>query len=204
MRFVSLFALALIATYGAAVLAADPVPDLYRRSYDQESLGNYSGALASMDEVKKASAPDYVFHLRCGWLLYLAGRFLDAAKEYAAAVELEPSSVEAKLGAMLPLMAARRWREAEEVADDVLALAPGDFNAQSRLAYIHYSQGRYAKAEAAYRKLVQAFPANVEMRAGLGWSLLKLNKAAQAREELKRVLRIAPDHSSAQRALAAL
>jgi len=119
-------------------------------------------------------------------------------------VELEPKAVEPRLGLMLPLMALRRWAEAEKAGQQVLGTAPGDFTAQSRIAFIHYSQGRFADAESWYRKALGGFPSNVEMRAGLGWSLLKLGNAAAARAEFERILVIAPDHASAKEGLAAV
>jgi tetratricopeptide (TPR) repeat protein len=184
-----------------AATAQDSAPDLYRRSYAAEAKGDIPSALAALDKV---SVHDYVFALRRGWLLYLAGRHSDSAAAYGEAIQLEPAAVEPRLGAMLPLMALRRWKEAEGHARDVLARAPGDFTAQSRLAFIDYTQGRYADAEAWYRKTLTAYPASVEMRAGLGWSLLKQNKLREAAAEFSKVLAVAPDHASAKEGRAAI
>lgn len=77
-------------------------------------------------------------------------------------------------------------------------MAPGDFTALSRTAYIHYVQGQYDKAKTEYRKALAAYPASVEMHAGLGGSLLKRGRYKEARAQFENVLAVAPDHASAK------
>ena len=55
-------------------------------------------------------------------------------------------------------------------------MAPGDFTALSRTAY----------------------PASVEMHAGLGGSLLKRGRYKEARAKFESVLAVAPDYASAK------
>jgi len=181
--------------------AAWASPEKWRASYACEARGDVACALTSLESLPAA---DYVVQLRRGWLLYLAERYSEAAAAYQSAAALEPKAIEPRLGLMLPLMALRRFVEAEKVGQEVLILAPSEFTATSRLAYIHYVQGRFAQAVTWYRKALAAYPSNVEMRAGLGWSLLKQNKVKEARVELERVLSFAPDHASAKEGLAML
>ena len=185
---------------GSAALASDAVPDLYRQSYAAEARGDYGGAIESMERLGAASGT-YVAQLRKGWLQYLAGRHAQAAEAYRRAAALEPASVEARLGGMLPLMALRRWKDAERIGEEVLALAPGDFTAVSRLAFIQYSQGQWAKAEPLYRRALAAWPSSAEMRTGLGWTLLKLGRFKEARDLFEAVLLYAPDQQSAREGL---
>jgi tetratricopeptide (TPR) repeat protein len=191
--------LTMVLAFPAASRAAEgnSVPELYRLSYAAEGRGDLPAAIQWMDEVARQGDASYVLHLRRGWLLHLARRPAESAASYAKAIELEPRAVEARLGAMVPLMAQRRWKEAEKQGLDVLSLAPGDFTAQSRVAFIQYTQGFFEKAEAAYRGALAAYPGNVEMRAGLAWSLLRQRRMPEARAEFEKVLRIAPDHPSA-------
>jgi tetratricopeptide (TPR) repeat protein len=193
--------LALVAT---AATADDSPPELYRRSYAAEAKGEYASALAAHEQVGLRGQRGYVYELRRGWLLYLAGRHADAAAAYDQAAQLEPTAVEPRLGAMLPLMAQRRWKEAQGRGQEVLVRAPGDLTAQSRLAWIQYVQGRYAEAETYYRKALAAYPANVDLRAGLGWSLLKQGRTRDAAAEFTAVLNVAPDQASAKEGRAAL
>ncbi|MDP1822586.1 MAG: tetratricopeptide repeat protein [Archangium sp.] len=182
---------------------AQTVPELYRQSYALEARGDPAGALKAMEAVV-ARTPDYVATLRRAWLLYLVGRYTDATVAYGKAIALEPKAVEPKLGAMLPAMALRRWKEAERLGTEVLSASPGEFLAVSRLAFIHFEQARWDKAEAFYRQALALFPANVEMQTGLAWTWLRQGKADEARAGFQRVLQVAPDSASAEEGLAQL
>lgn len=185
----------------AAPAFAQPTPELYRQSYALEARGDYRGALEAMESITQKS-PDYTAILRRGWLLYLAGRYTESFADYEKAVSLEPKAVEPRLGAMLPAMALRRWKEAEKLGLEVLAQAPGEYLALSRLAFIHFEQARYDKAESFYRQALALFPSNVEMRAGLAWTLLRQGKASEARAGFEAILRVAPDLATAKEGLA--
>ena len=180
--------------------ASDSAPDLYRQSYAAEGRGDYGSATEYLERLGPAGGT-YVAQLRKGWLHYLAGRHALAAEAYQRAMTLEPAAVEAHLGAMLPLMALRRWKDAERIGEEVLGMAPGDFTATSRLAFIQYSQGQWDRAEGLYRRALAAWPASAEMRTGLGWSLLKLGKFKEAREAFEAVLQFAPDQLAAREGL---
>lgn len=192
----------ILLSLSAATFAKDANPDadLYRQSYAAEAKGDYDEALALMEKVS-ASGGGYVLHLRKAWLLYLNGRHADSVAEYRKAAGAEPAAIEPLLGLMLPLMAERKWKQTIEAGLDVLKKAPGDFTAISRIAYARYQQGRFAEAEKWYRKALAGYPSNVEMRAGLGWCLLRLNRFDEAKREFRAVLSIAPDHTSSQEGL---
>lgn len=190
-----------LATLGiglATAARADEVPDLYRQSYALEAKGDYDGAIRRMNEVASRGGTDYVAVIRTGWLQYLAGRHAESETSYLKAIRLAPDAVEPRLGITLPLMALRRWKEAERFCNEVLKAAPGESVAQGRMAYIQYMLGAYEKAEAWYRQVLAAYPGNVEMRAGLAWTLLMLHRFQEARAEFDKVLAVAPDHASAR------
>lgn len=193
MRTVLLLA-ALLAT--PLALAQEGGPDLYRQSYAAEARGDRDLAYDLLLRLGPAGGT-YVAQLRKGWLHYLAGRHAQSAEAYLKAAALQPASVEARLGAMLPLMALRRWKDAERSGLEVLALAPNDFTALSRLAWVHYSQSRYAEAEPLYRRALAAYPASAEIGTGLAWTLLKLGRHKEAREAFEQVLAFAPDQPNA-------
>jgi len=185
----------LLATPGAAVAQGDGA-DLYRQSYAAEARGDYQLAHDVLTRLGPAGGT-YVAQLRKGWLHYLAGRHAPAAEAYLKAIALLPGAVEPRLGAMLPLMALRRWQDAQRIGEEALALAPNDFTALSRLAWIHYNQGRYAEAEPLYRRALAAYPASADVRTGHGWTLLKLGRFKEAREAFEAVLAYAPDQPNA-------
>lgn len=174
------------------------IPGLYQSSYALEAKNDNTGALTKAQEIVRRDPNDYVAQLRVGWLLYLNKQYPDSAAVYRIAVKLRPTAVEPKLGLMLPLMAASKNQEALTVADAVLAIDRGNFLARSRKAYLLYQLGRYAKAEVEYRGVLEQYPSNVEMMAGLGWSLLKQGRCPQARNVFSNLLHVAPQHASAR------
>ncbi len=183
-----------------AVGRAD-TPTQYQASYDAEAKGKYSDALEALELVAAGDRDGYVWHLRRGWLQYLAGQFGPSIDSYRMALEKAPRALEPQLGMLLPMLAARRFAEAEKVSVAILALDPHNSTALSKLAWARYSLGRYSDAAESYRKVLADYPSDVDMRAGLGWSLLKLGKSADAAAEFRAVLNVAPKHTSSKTGL---
>ena len=202
----ALFLIALLSLLHPFPAAANgnTVTELYQQSFSLETAGNYAGALDRMDAIAEKGETDYLLHLRRGWLLYLNGRYADSVDAYEAAVTLQPRSAEAMAGQTLPLMALRRWTDAEATCKKLLAVAPGNYLGMSRLAWAQFSAGKYAEAEAAYRNVLVQYPSDNDMRAGLGWSLLRQGKSSEARSAFKAVLRTVPGHVSAGQGITAL
>lgn len=190
------FAVALLAAaIGCGVAKADAdsgAGDAFQRSYDSEAVGKVDEAIAALDSLPAAERDGYVAELRRGWLFYKRGKYAEAVNAYAKAIAMAPSSIEARVGSLLPLMALRRWADTEAGAREVLKMDPGNYLANLRLAFSVYNLGRYAESAAVYKRLAEAYPSDVEVRAGLGWALLKSGKAAEAASEFRAVLGIAP------------
>ena len=79
-----------------------------------------------------------------------------------------------------------------------------NYLATLRLAFSLYNLQRYAESATFYKKLVDLHPADVEVRAGLGWALLKMGKYKEAAAEFHFVLDIAPRNELAKEGLKAL
>lgn len=201
--FVTTFGIALAAASVPDTSAAQvPAADAFQRSYDLEAQGLYAAALTALEQAA-APRPSYLFALRRGWLLYLAARHDEAIVAYRQAIAAAPKAVESRLGLMLPQMALRRWQDALSTGEEILALDADNYLAASRRAFCLYNLGRFPQAESAYAGVLQLYPADVEMGAGLGWSLLKQGKKAAAAEQFRRVLSVAPVNGSARTGLAA-
>ena len=191
-------ALAFVAPLSRTEAADDPAT-LVQRSYDLEANSKYTEALAAIEQV-----PDsYLVQLRRGWLLYLLGRHDDSVIAYRKATAFEPASIEPRLGASRSLLALRKWTEAEKECRDVLARDTWNYYGASRLAFALYNQGRFADALPFYKKMVELYPADVEMRNGVGWTQFKLGDAASAAKSFRAVLEISPKNASAQEGLKA-
>jgi tetratricopeptide (TPR) repeat protein len=188
----------------AAAPPDERVAALYRASYQLEANRDPAGALAKMREIRSLAGSSYFVTVRVAWLSYLAGNFGGAVGEYRQAAAAEPKAIEPKLGLTLPLLAQRKWRDLERACRDVLALDPGNALARARLAHAQYSVGNYPDAAGVYRKLVAEYPADLDHKTGLGWSLLRLGRRGEARQLFEAVLAVSPDNPNARQGLAAL
>lgn len=200
---ITLVLLALPPRPAAAEGAAD-IPDLFASSFANETAGDIDRALNDVLRVVRIQPDHYVATLRAGWLYYLKGRYGDSVELYQKAVKLAQTATEPKLGLMLPLMAAGRWGEAEKVGELVLARAPRNYLAASRMAYIAFAQGRWKIAEQRYQEVLDDYPGDIEMMLGLAWTWAKQGRAADAKGLFQKVLTIRKDNVNARTGLDSL
>jgi len=173
------------------------IPKIYQQSYEEEAKGNYQEAVFVLMQASQAGDNSYLYHLRLGWLQYLASKYPDSVNSYRKAGIISKDSIEAKLGLMLPLMAQGKWSDAEKVGREILSLDKLSYLANSRLAYINYNLKQYKDAEAYYRNVLSYYPGDIEMQVGLAWSLLKQDKKESAGKVFNEILRYVPNHVSA-------
>ncbi len=194
-----LFALAA----GPATSRADTeIPNLYRDSYALESAGKVKAAANKVLTVLRREPDSYFANLRVGWLFYLQGESEQSVKYYDRAVGLKPKAVEPLLGKLLPLVGIAAWGRVAKTARQVLKLDPGNYTANSKLAYALYMSGNYVRALPVYELLVERYPSVVDMKAGLAWCRLKMGRVAEARTLFLEVLKVNSSHSSAASGLA--
>ena len=199
-------AAAVIAGLSVVALAADGarIGKLFESSFAHEATGKTGKALSDVKAVLAIDSNHYFANLRAGWLAYLAGNYPAALGYYDRATALAPHAVEPKLGRMLPLMAAKRWRDAEVAGKSVLRTDSGNYLARSRMAFIFFSQGRYGDAEKTYRAVLGDYPSDMDMMLGLGWTLLRQGRRTEARRAFSDVLAIRPNNANARAGLAAI
>ncbi len=173
------------------------IPQSYQQSYDEEAKGNYSEAILILQRAERAGDTSYLYHLRLGWLQYLAQKYSASVNSYRKAVNMNKDSIEAKLGLMLPLMAQGKWSDAEKVGKEIISVDKLSYLVNSRLANIYYNLKLYQDSETYYKKVLLYYPGDIEMEAGLAWSLLKQNKKEAAEKVFNEILRYAPNHVSA-------
>jgi tetratricopeptide (TPR) repeat protein len=185
---------------------AQPVDkaERFESSFAHEASGDYAKSFADMQKILEQDPTDYVATLRAGWLTYLRKRYTESAAFYQQAVKLAPKAIEPQLGLMLPLMAAGRWADAERAGRAIVAKAPGDYLATSRLAFILFSQARFKEAEVLYRQVLDNYPSDTEMMLGLGWTWLRQGRKDEARQMFDAVLAIRRQNASAKAGRGAL
>jgi len=193
----------MVGLMAAGPAAAQSVGELFESSFAKEATGKTAEALADVTNILRKKPEHYTANLRAGWLNYLAKNYNESIRFYRKAIAVSPRALEPQLGLMLPLMAAKRWSEAERVGQTVLRTDRRSYLARSRLAYIHFSRHSYAKAEGFYDAVLADYPADTEMMLGLGWTLLKQGRKADARAMFQRVLEIHRKNANAKAGLRA-
>lgn len=173
------------------------IPDYFETSFNHESRGNYAAALNSVLRILRIDRRNYTAMLRAGWLSYSKGDYKKSIGYYRKAVLLEPEAVEPRLGLMLPLMVSKQWNAAGTIARKILKFDRGNYLANSRLAYIVFSQGRYGEAEKQYQKVIAWYPADIEMKIGLGWTHLRMGNKKKAAGVFRNVLTVRKNNTSA-------
>jgi len=152
--------------------AGKAVRENFSKSYTCEGAKDYTGALAAIANMPKS----YLVELRRGWLCYLKGEYPEAVTHYRAAIDTMPTSTEAKLGSLLPMLAAQDYTETVVMARKVLADDKENYLANLRLAYALRLQKETKQAAAILERLVQHYPTDVSL-------LTEQGLVAQANED---------------------
>jgi tetratricopeptide (TPR) repeat protein len=180
-----------------------PGPDALTRSYELEAKGNSAAAIQAMREAVEVAPDDYFPRLRLAYLELGARDYKAAAADYERAARLEPKALEPLLGWLLALNTAEAYGATEAVGQRALSLDPNNYLALSRLAWARYKLGHFAEAANAYKKVLEAYPADLEMRLGYGYAMLGGGNKPEARSAFQRVLAMVPGQLRAKAGLAA-
>lgn len=196
-------AAALILSSSTLASPAEANPEVWRRSYALEARNDARGALAAMESLPAQDRGSYLFALRNGWLLYSLGRHAEAVEAYRRAEAVSPRAIEPRVGELLPLMALRRWQEAEQRSREVLRMDGDNYLASRRLALALYHLGRFDEAREAYQQVIARYPGDLEMLTGVGWCELRRGRRDDAAAAFRAVLAVSPDDAGATAGLAA-
>ena len=175
-----------------ATSATDPFRDALAESQRLEAAANYRGAIDALGPFGEAPRERYVVRLRRGWLCYLAGDHEASAAHYRGAIEAAPLSIEARVGHLLPLLAAQRFGEAEAAAREALQLDPTNYFANLRLAHALRMQGKHAEAEQVDLALVTRQPNDVASLAELGMTYRAQQRPHEAQAVFEQILTLEP------------
>jgi tetratricopeptide (TPR) repeat protein len=189
----------LLAIAAASILqCASAQESVWQNSYQFESAGKYSEAIFAMETVA-ANGPDAELKLlRRGWLFYQTGKFDESIREYRLALERNSHSIDARLGIMLPMLASKRWREAEQVARTVLELAPHNYTASLRLAIAQEGLQDWAALTKTATTLVADYPSDATAYTYLARANAWQGKRPEALAAYSAVLARYPAHLEAK------
>jgi TolB-like protein/DNA-binding winged helix-turn-helix (wHTH) protein/Tfp pilus assembly protein PilF len=119
-------------------------------------------------------------------LQYCDNNLLAAEGEFRRALELQPRSSDALRSYAWLALADGRLDQALQLAQRALSLDPLNCWNFAALGDVHWTAGRFAEAEAAYRKAVELAPTTAGLHALLANILLSTHKAAEAVAEAER------------------
>ncbi|RZU47385.1 tetratricopeptide repeat protein [Fluviicoccus keumensis] len=172
----------------------------WAKSYQLESQGKIQDALTTLDSLGKDD-DDHLQWLRKGWLNYQLGRHDESLKAYTTAAARYPRSVEALLGETLPLLATRRWKEAETQARKALELAPWNYTAAIRLMAALEAQKDWKALAKVGVDMAERFPSDATILVYLARAQNALGWKNEAAISWQGVLNRVPGHIEAKKAL---
>jgi tetratricopeptide (TPR) repeat protein len=167
----------------------------FETSYVFEKSSQY---LAAINKIKAVyDATSYEINLRLAYLYYESTSYRESAKYYKKAIDLKPSSIEAKLGYALPLYALASWDTLRMQYEAILKLDPNNSTVNYRMGLIYYYKADYATALTYFQKVYEFYPFDYDNTLMYAWTKLKLQKYAEARDLFNIVLLNRPTDSSA-------
>lgn len=185
----------------AAALCAGPAraqEAAWQSSYQLEAAGKYSEAITAIDAVAANGADAEMKTLRRGWLYYLLGAYNESIREYRLAIDRNSRSVDARLGVIMPLLAQKRWREAEQGARAVLDLASNNYTALLRLAIAQEGQRDWPAMARTASILATTYPSDASAYVYLARAHAWLNRHEDAVAAYAAVLSRYPGHLEAK------
>lgn len=159
------------------------------------------------DDYKKAAAlrPDHWGgYYELAVFYYRHQRYSEAAEQFRRVIELAPDHAPAhsNLGVMLRNLG--NIAEAEKEFNKSIKFNP-TYGAYANLAFLYYSQKRWAEAAAITRKALDLNPADYRLWANLGLAYEWLNRTGEAREayrqemvRLQETAKLRPDDAAVQ------
>lgn len=194
-RLAARTALAIAAMLVATMVGAQPDP--WSESYRLEYLGKHADALALIEPISNRQPVNEFAILRSAWLLHLQGKYAEAEKRYQRAAEVNPRSIEAKLGLMLPQMALYRWNDAIQSGRKVLADSPWNYTAHVRIMISEEALSRWEDLAKHAAEVSARYPADATVLVYWARAEAALKRTRKARELYAQVLERVPGHIEA-------
>lgn len=191
----------LAAAFAALVLSSTAAladEAAWQSSYQLEAAGKYNEAVAVIDQVPVNGADAELKVLRRGWLYYLLGNYNESIREYRLAIERNSKSIDARLGIILPLLAQKRWREAEQNARAVLDIAPNNYYGLLRLTIALEAQRDWVVMAKTAATMVAGYPTDATAYTYLARANAWLDKRDEAVAAYTAVLSRVPGHLEAK------
>lgn len=149
-------------------MTTQEIMEAYSKSYNYERLQDFGSAVNSLAAVAQGYPAGYTVNLRLGWLYYLKQNYADSLHHYEIAMKSAPSSIEARLGYILPLMVQGRYDRVEAVAYQILETDRYNYYANLKLAVALRMEKKYQAAEKVLQQMLTFYPVDVTLLTELG------------------------------------
>ncbi len=182
-------------------LSYEEIKKAYEKSYFYEKVGDYKDAIRVLMAVYEAYPDAYTVNLRLGWLYYLWGKYKNSEFHYKKAIKAIPSSVEAKLGLSLPLLAQKRWNEVESLMYQVISTDYYNYYGNLRLCLALREQKKYNLVIAISQKMLAIYPTSVPFLVFLAEGYYFIGDKKRALSLFKDILILDPENITAKKYL---
>ena len=199
MKTTALISLRSLLVLGTLLLAPPSTAqqDPWAESYRLEYIGKYAEAQALIEPLAARQPINEFAIMRSAWLLHLQGKYAEAEKRYQRAAEVNPRSLESRLGIMLPQMALYRWNDAIQSGRKVLADSPWNYTAHVRIMISEEALSRWEELAKHAAEVSARYPADATLLVYWARAEAALKRSRKARELYAQVLERVPGHIEA-------
>ena len=177
----------------------ESVRSAFVKSYTYEANKQYEKASNELEHVYNANS--YELNLRIAWLKYSSGSYNESVSYYQKAIELQSSSIEARLGIVYPLSAQNKWDEVLAQYHSILQIDNKNSLVNYRTALIYYNRKNYTEAKKHLDVVLQLYPFDFDSNVLQGWTQLGLLNKSEAAISFERALLYNPQDTSAMNGL---
>lgn len=178
------------------------VSEAFSMSYANESKKNYQQAINDLMAVYDEKS--YEINVRLGWLYYYLEAYEVSKKYYDIAVQINPNSVEGRLGLVLPASALANWDLVLQQYLEILKIDDLNSTVNYFTGLIFYNKSEFNNAEKYFEKVYQHYPFNYDTAIVLAITKQKLKKDNDAKNLYMKALLFYPGDQTALEGLKSL
>ena len=167
----------------------------FSKSYSFEYESQYAKAIKPLLELK---VDNYEVDLRLGWLYYLSKDYTNSEMYYKKAIKLEPNSIEARFGVVLPVSAIGNWNSVLATYYEIVKIDPNNSTANYRIGNIFYSRKEYPNAASYLLRVLKMYPFDFDSNLLMGKVLIAQEKPAEAKKYILKALEYYPQSDEAK------
>ncbi|VAW61395.1 hypothetical protein MNBD_GAMMA09-753 [hydrothermal vent metagenome] len=174
---------------------------VWTQSLKLEAQKNYEQAAVVLTPLIENNSDEYAL-LRSAYLSYMQGEFNDSISQYLEAIDLNPKSIDARLGVTLPLIAQRRWRQVKRYTYEVLRQSHWNYTAHIRLLIAEEGMRNWKDLASHAKQIAEIYPSDATALVYLARANIWLSNTRAAINAYKEVLKRSPAHIEARQFIA--